>query len=138
MSKQFWRTLALTVAAILTSLLLVVGQTLLTSATIPRQQAIAQLTSISQLSDVRPTDYYYPALQSLVEQYGCMAGSTDRTFLHRRVLQSAELVGIINACMDRVNELVSATTAGIPKAEDLGTMRKLLNEIINEVSSIRR
>lgn len=138
MSKQFWRTIALTVAAIFTSLLLVVGQTLLTSATIPRQQVIAQLTSVAQLADVRPTDYYYDALQSLVEKYGCVVGSADLTFRNRRVVQSAELVGIVNSCMDRVNEVIAAATDGVPKVEDLGTTQRLLNEIKTEISSMRR
>jgi hypothetical protein len=32
--------------------------------------AFAQVTSVSQLSDVRPTDWAFQALQSLVERYG--------------------------------------------------------------------
>lgn len=37
-------------------------------------------TSISQLSDVRPTDWAFTSLQSLVERYGCIAGFPDRTY----------------------------------------------------------
>lgn len=33
---------------------------------------LAQITSVSELSDVQPTDWAYQALQSLVEQYGCI------------------------------------------------------------------
>lgn len=32
---------------------------------------MAQVTSVSQLSDVKPTDWAFQALQSLVERYGC-------------------------------------------------------------------
>ncbi|MFN9829088.1 MAG: porin, partial [Pseudanabaena sp.] len=32
------------------------------------------VTSVSQLSDVRPTDWAFTALQSLIERYGCIAG----------------------------------------------------------------
>ncbi|HBC41992.1 MAG TPA: hypothetical protein DCZ88_08870, partial [Pseudanabaena sp.] len=32
------------------------------------------VTSVSQLSDVRSTDWAFTALQSLVERYGCIAG----------------------------------------------------------------
>ncbi|MFN7297029.1 MAG: porin, partial [Pseudanabaena sp.] len=40
-----------------------------------RPSAVAQnVTSVSQLSDVRPTDWAFTALQSLVERYGCIAG----------------------------------------------------------------
>ena len=36
--------------------------------------AMDQVTSVSQLSDVQPTDWAFQALQSLVERYGCIAG----------------------------------------------------------------
>jgi hypothetical protein len=42
-------------------------------------QDLAQVTSVSQLSDVKPTDWAFTALQSLVERYGCIAGYTERT-----------------------------------------------------------
>ncbi|MGF1600433.1 MAG: hypothetical protein ACFCU8_00200, partial [Thermosynechococcaceae cyanobacterium] len=40
---------------------------------------MGQVTSVSQLSDVRPTDWAFQALQSLVERYGCIAGYPDGT-----------------------------------------------------------
>ena len=33
-----------------------------------------QVSSINQLSDVRPTDWAYQAHSNLVERYGCVAG----------------------------------------------------------------
>ncbi|MEB3351927.1 MAG: S-layer homology domain-containing protein, partial [Cyanobacteriota bacterium] len=39
-----------------------------------------QVTSISQFSDVRPSDWAYQALSNLVERYGCVAGYPDGTF----------------------------------------------------------
>ncbi|MGK7916800.1 MAG: hypothetical protein AB4038_14850, partial [Prochloraceae cyanobacterium] len=36
-------------------------------------EPIAQFTSVSQLSDVRPTDWAFQALQSLVQRYGVTA-----------------------------------------------------------------
>src|SRR4028119_1710079 len=46
----------------------------------PDAASINQVTSVSQLSDVRPTDWAYQALQSLVERYGCVAGYPDGTY----------------------------------------------------------
>lgn len=135
MSKQFWKTIALVVTAIFTSLLLVVGQALLASAAAPRQQIIAQGTSIEQFKDVKETDYYYKALKEGFENYGCVVGQRDGTFRADRPLQSAELVGILNACMDRVGELAAAAT---PMSEDLGPMQELLREIATEVNSMQR
>ncbi|MDA1245938.1 MAG: S-layer homology domain-containing protein, partial [Cyanobacteria bacterium] len=39
-----------------------------------------QVTSISQFSDVKPTDWSYQALSNLVERYGCVAGYPSGTF----------------------------------------------------------
>ncbi|MBD2676602.1 MULTISPECIES: hypothetical protein [Nostoc] len=44
----------------------------------PNTNAIGQVNSVSQLSDVRPTDWAFQALQSVVERYGCIAGYPDR------------------------------------------------------------
>ncbi|NJO71736.1 MAG: S-layer homology domain-containing protein, partial [Oscillatoriales cyanobacterium RM1_1_9] len=46
----------------------------------------SQVTSVSQLSDVQPTDWAFQALQSLVERYGCVAGYPDGTFKGNRSL----------------------------------------------------
>ena len=37
-------------------------------------QSQNQVTSVSQFSDVQPTDWAYQALSNLVERYGCVAG----------------------------------------------------------------
>jgi hypothetical protein len=51
---------------------------------------LAQVTSVSQLSDVQPTDWYFQALQSLVERYGCIAGYPDGTYRGDRALTRGE------------------------------------------------
>lgn len=43
------------------------------------ENAMAQVTSVSQLSDVQPSDWAFQALQSLVERYGVIAGYPDGT-----------------------------------------------------------
>jgi len=131
----------LTVATMLTSLLLVVGQTLLVNATIPTQKAIAQVTSVTQISDIsdaKPTGFYFQSLQSLVERYGCVTGSHNKTIQPTRGLQAAEFIGFLNSCMDRMTEIGAASTADIPGAESLGKMQKLLREIEADVNSIQR
>ncbi|MCC8456036.1 iron uptake porin, partial [Streptomyces rochei] len=45
-----------------------------------------QVTSVSQLSDVKPTDWAFQALQSLVERYGCIAGYPDGTYRGNRAM----------------------------------------------------
>ena len=52
----------------------------------------AQVTSVSQLTDVDPTHWAFQALQSLVERYGCIEGYPDRTYRGNRALTRYESV----------------------------------------------
>ena len=64
-----------------------------------------QVTSISQFSDVRPTDWAYQALSNLVDRYGCVAGYPDGTFKGGRAMTRYEAAALLNACLDRVTEV---------------------------------
>ncbi|NJR51271.1 MAG: iron uptake porin [Leptolyngbyaceae cyanobacterium CSU_1_3] len=98
---------------------------------------VGQVTSVSQLSDVRPTDWAFQALQSLVERYGCIAGYPDRTYRGNRALTRYEFAAGLNACLDRVNELIAAATADLVKKEDLATLQKLQEEFAAELATLR-
>ncbi|MFN6066120.1 MAG: iron uptake porin, partial [Pseudanabaena sp.] len=59
--------------------------------------AVSQnVTSVSQISDVRPTDWAFTALQSLVERYGCIAGFPDRTFRGKQATSRYEFAAGLN------------------------------------------
>ena len=88
----------------------------------PAPNALAQVTSVSQLSDVQPTDWAFQALQSLVERYGCIAGYPDSTFRGNRALTRYEFAAGLNACLDRVNELIATGGADGVNKEDLATL----------------
>jgi len=64
-----------------------------------------QVTSISQFSDVRPTDWAYQALSNLIERYGCVAGYPDGTYKGGRAMTRFEAAALLNACLDRVTEV---------------------------------
>jgi Carbohydrate-selective porin, OprB family/S-layer homology domain len=98
---------------------------------------MAQVTSVSQLSDVQPTDWAFQALQSLVERYGCIAGYPDKTYRGNRALTRYEFAAGLNACLDRVNELIAAATADLVKKEDLATLQKLQEEFAAELATLR-
>jgi hypothetical protein len=98
---------------------------------------MSQVTSVSQLSDVQPTDWAFQALQSLVERYGCIAGYPDGTFKGNRALTRYEFAAGLNACLDRVNELIAAGTTGLATKEDLETLRKLQEEFAAELATLR-
>ena len=98
---------------------------------------LAQVTSISQLSDVQPTDWAFQALQSLVERYGCIAGYPNATFRGNRALTRYEFAAGLNACLDRVNELIATATADVITRNDLTTLQRLQEEFSAELATLR-
>jgi hypothetical protein len=98
---------------------------------------MAQVTSVSQLSDVRPTDWAFQALQSLVERYGCIVGYPDKTYRGNQALTRYEFAAGLNSCLDRVNELIAAGTADLVKKEDLAALQRLQEEFAAELATLR-
>lgn len=92
----------------------------------------AQVTSVSQLSDVQPTDWAYQALQSLIERYGCVAGVPDGTFQGSRSLTRYEFAAGLNACLDRF-----AAAAPSLDPDEWTTVRRLQREFADELSALR-
>ncbi|OKH55841.1 hypothetical protein NIES2101_02720 [Calothrix sp. HK-06] len=98
---------------------------------------IGQVTSVSQFSDVQPTDWAFQALQSLVERYGCVAGYPGGTFRGNRAMTRFEFAAGVNACLDRVNELIATATADLIKKEDLSALQRLQEEFADELATLR-
>ncbi|PZV18315.1 MAG: porin [Pseudanabaena sp.] len=98
---------------------------------------VSQVTSVSQLSDVRPTDWAFTALQSLVERYGCIAGYPDSTFRGSQALSRYEFAAGLNACLDKINEIISAGLADKVSKEDFAAFKKLQEEFAAELAMLR-
>jgi len=97
---------------------------------------ISQVTSVSQFSDVQPTDWAFQALQSLVERYGCIAGYPNSTFRGNRALTRFEFAAGLNACLDRMNELIAIATEQVGSG-DLETLKRLQEEYGAELATLR-
>ncbi|MBF2014706.1 MAG: carbohydrate porin, partial [Rivularia sp. T60_A2020_040] len=102
-----------------------------------RESSMSQVTSVSELSDVQPTDWAFQALQSLVERYGCIAGYPNGTFRGNRALTRYEFAAGLNACLNRVNELIAAGTADLVRKEDLIELQKLSDEFADGLAELR-
>jgi hypothetical protein len=95
-----------------------------------------QVTNVSQLSDVRPTDWAYEALRSLVERYGCIAGYPDGTFRGNRALTRYEFAAGLNACLQQVERLIAQSTSDFVRKSDLETLQRLVNEFKTELATL--
>ena len=91
---------------------------------------LAQVTSVSELSDVQPGDWAFTALQRLVEEYGCLEGYPDRTYRGNRALTRYEFAAGLNACLDVVIQLIGPDS-------DLAAITRLQEEFAAELATIR-
>jgi hypothetical protein len=98
---------------------------------------IEQVTSVSQFRDVEPTDWAFQALQSLVERYACIAGYPNGNFRGNRALSRYEFAAGLNACLDRINELIATSTSNAITKEDLTKLQKLREEFAAELAILR-
>lgn len=134
---SFRHSLPLLVIAIMPSLALAeprsTQNTLDTIETYNKQSGIqTQVTSVSQLTDVSPTDWAYEALRSLVERYGCIVGYPDRSYRGNRSLSRYEFAAGLNACMQQMERLIAASEAVL--REDLEILKRLMKEFENELA----
>ncbi|MBP5975048.1 iron uptake porin [Brasilonema sp. CT11] len=102
-----------------------------------RDATIGQVNSVSQLSDVKPTDWAFQALQSLVERYGVIAGYPDQTFRGNRAMTRYEFAAGLNAALNRISELLAAGTSDLVRKEDLVTLQTLQNQFGAELAQLR-
>jgi hypothetical protein len=102
-----------------------------------RASSADQVTSVSQLSDVQPTDWAFQALQSLVERYGCIAGYPDGTYKGNRAMTRYEFAAGLNACLDRIQELLVTNVADYATKADLEVLKKLQDMFKTELAALR-
>ncbi|HEY9904334.1 MAG TPA: iron uptake porin [Candidatus Sericytochromatia bacterium] len=98
--------------------------------------ALDQVTNVSQLRDVSPGDWAYEALRSLVERYGCIAGYPDGTFRGNRATTRYEFAAGLNACLNQVERLITSSTEGFVRRQDLETLQRLVSEFRTELTAL--
>jgi hypothetical protein len=102
----------------------------LSASTPASEDSLEQVTSVSQLSDVQPTDWAFQALQSLVERYGCIAGYPDSTFRGNRAATRYELAAALNTCLDQISDRFATK-------EDLEAVKALQEEFKAELATLK-
>ncbi|MEH2193703.1 MAG: iron uptake porin [Nostoc sp.] len=107
--------------------------------------AMSQVTSVSQLKDVQPSDWAFNAFQSLAERYGCIAGYADGTYSGNHPISRYEFAAGLNACLEKINEAMPA--AGYADAnhkintvhnQDLILLQRLQDEFKAELQQLQQ
>ena len=95
-----------------------------------------QLTSVDQLSDVKTTDWAFKALQSLVEQYGCIVGFPTEDYQGNRSLTRFEFAAGLNACLNNIEQQLAAAIDPLATQADLAVLQRLQVEFAAELTSL--
>ncbi len=103
----------------------------------PTDTLVEQVTSVTQLSDVQPTDWAFQALQSLVERYAVIAGYPDGTFRGNRAMTRYEFAAALNVAFNQISELIRAGLADRVTQDDLVTLRRLQEEFAAELAALQ-
>jgi hypothetical protein len=98
------------------------------------QESMDQVTSVTELKDVQPTEWAYEALRSLVERYGCIVGYPDLTYRGNRALTRWEFAAGLNACMNTMERLIQENVAVLK--EDVDTIKRLSQEFEAELAAL--
>ncbi|HEY9872082.1 MAG TPA: iron uptake porin [Candidatus Obscuribacterales bacterium] len=102
----------------------------------PEVEPMGQVTSVSELKDVQPTDWAFQAMRSLIERYGCISGYADGTYRGDRSLTRYEFAAGLNVCIERLNQLMQAGTGESITPEDLAKLERLRTEFAAEVARL--
>ncbi|MEB3341374.1 iron uptake porin [Okeania sp.] len=139
MTKLIWNALKHTPSVFTAAALLMAGSAIAQEVRpmpLGDADSLDQVTSVNQLSDVQPTDWAFQALQSLVERYGCIAGYPDGTYKGNRAMTRYEFAAGMNACLDRITEIIAGTGELVTK-EDLEVLQRLQEEFAAELAALR-
>lgn len=94
---------------------------------------LAQVSEITELTDVSPDNWAYQALTSLVEDYGCIEGYPDRTFRGATFMTRYEFAAGLNACLDSIRFLIGEVGFD---PEVLATIQRLQEEFAAELAEL--
>ncbi len=95
---------------------------------------IAQELTVSQLSDVKSTDWAFQALQSLTERYQCI--SPNPAFRGDTVLTRYEFAAGIQSCVNKLDEILNSGLQDKINQEDLRVLQSLQSEFATELAAI--
>jgi Carbohydrate-selective porin, OprB family/S-layer homology domain len=101
-------------------------------------ELLTQQTSVSQLSDVQPTDWAYQALRSLIERYNVISGFGDNTFKGNRPLTRYEFAAGLAATLDKVEGLIATAISDQYIQEDIITLKRLQKEYRSALDDLQK
>lgn len=101
------------------------------------ESPMSQVTSVSELDDVSSTDWAFDALQSLASRHNCALGYQDGTFRGNKAIDRYQFATGIDACLQKINELIATKGASSLDEQDLIILQRLQNEFRAELNQLQ-
>jgi Carbohydrate-selective porin, OprB family/S-layer homology domain len=98
---------------------------------------VAQVSSVSELTDVDPNTWAFQSLKSLVERYGCIEGYPSKKYLGNRPLSRYEFAAGLNSCLDKLGEQIAAASNNLATKDDLLALQRLQEEFKSELAALK-
>jgi len=100
---------------------------------------LTQVTPVSQLSDIKATDWSFQALKSLIERYGIGGDNFDNALQGNQSMTRYEFAALLNTAIKPLTEIIAkANTNGLVRKEDLATLQGLQSEFVPELATLQR
>lgn len=99
---------------------------------------LTQVTPVSQLSDIKITDWSFQSLKSLIERYRVVTDKLYSTLRGNQSVTRYEFAALLNAAVNRLNELIAKENADLVRKEDLATIQRLQLEFTTELATLQR
>jgi hypothetical protein len=93
--------------------------------------AMMNINRVSDLADVKPSDWAYETLDTLIQRYGAVIGYPDARYRGNRAMSRSEFAAALNQAFPKVDLSVFATQ------KDLEDLRKLTREFSQELDEIK-
>ncbi len=95
---------------------------------------LEQVNSVSELTDISPTDWAFQALQNLASRYECLLGYGDGTFQGDRAMTRYEFAASLNACLEVITDRISELDFN---TGDLDLLTRLTQDFSAELATLR-
>jgi Carbohydrate-selective porin, OprB family/S-layer homology domain len=100
--------------------------------------ALEQLPSVNDLSDVKPTDWAYQALKLLMERYGIVSAYPDRTFRGNKPMTRYEFAAALATTLDKIEGILADAIGDEYVRQDAITIRRLQKEYASVLEQVRK
>ncbi|WP_414549101.1 iron uptake porin [Anabaena sp. CCY 0017] len=94
-----------------------------------------QITSVSQLSDIRIDSWEFKTFKSLINQYNCI---NNFTLNSNQTINRHQFATELNTCITQIKELIKNTNSNIINRETLTTLQRLQTEFSAELVTLEK